>query len=74
MRHFAYASGWKKFEPLWDVVIRAKQAGAMLPVLEGILSEFGRRAPSGRASSNPLHHETASANRALHAAARSFRT
>jgi hypothetical protein len=31
LRHFAYASGWKKFEPLWDVVIRAKQAGAMLP-------------------------------------------
>jgi len=43
LRHFAYASGWKKFEPLWDLVIRAKQAGAMLPVLEGILSEFGKR-------------------------------
>ena len=43
LRHFAYASGWKKFEPLWDLVIRAKQAGAMLPVLEAILSEFGRR-------------------------------
>ena len=43
LRHFAYASGWKKFEPLWDLVIRAKQAGAMLPVLEGVLSEFGRR-------------------------------
>jgi radical SAM superfamily enzyme YgiQ (UPF0313 family) len=43
LRHFAYASGWKKFEPLWDLVIRAKQAGAMLPVLESILSEFGHR-------------------------------
>ena len=43
LRHFAYAAGWKKFEPLWDVVIRAKQAGAMLPMLEAILSEFGRR-------------------------------
>jgi hypothetical protein len=43
LRHFAYASGWKKFEPLWDLAIRAKQAGAMLPVLESILSEFGRR-------------------------------
>ena len=43
LRHFAYAAGWKKFEPLWDLVIRAKRAGAMLPVLEGILSEFGRR-------------------------------
>ena len=45
LRHAAYAAGWKKFEPLWDFVIRAKQAGSMLPVLETILSEFGRRAP-----------------------------
>ena len=44
LRHVAYAAGWKKFEPLWDLVIRAKRAGAMLPVLETILSEFGRRA------------------------------
>ncbi len=43
LRHFAYAAGWKKFEPLWDLVIRAKRAGMMLPVLETILSEFGRR-------------------------------
>jgi radical SAM superfamily enzyme YgiQ (UPF0313 family) len=43
LRHFAYAAGWKKFEPLWDLLIRAKRAGMMLPVLEAILSEFGRR-------------------------------
>jgi radical SAM superfamily enzyme YgiQ (UPF0313 family) len=43
LRHFAYAAGWKKFEPLWDLVIRAKRAGMMLPVLETILSEFGTR-------------------------------
>ena len=47
LRHFAYAAGWKKFEPLWDFVIRARQAGSMLPVLETILSEFGRRGSSG---------------------------
>jgi len=45
LRHLAYAAGWKKFEPLWDFVIRAKRAGVMLPVLESILSEFGRRSP-----------------------------
>jgi hypothetical protein len=45
LRHFGYAAGWKKFEPLWDFIIRAKRAGAMLPVLEMILSEFGRRSP-----------------------------
>jgi hypothetical protein len=43
LRHFAYAAGWKKFEPLWDLVIRARRAGMMVPVLEAILSEFGRR-------------------------------
>jgi radical SAM superfamily enzyme YgiQ (UPF0313 family) len=40
-RHAAYAGGWKKFEPLWDWVIRLKRAGHMLPVLEQILSGFG---------------------------------
>src|SRR5690242_9327507 len=43
VRHAAYAAGWKKFEPLWDWVIRARRVGTLLPVLEGILSEFGRR-------------------------------
>jgi hypothetical protein len=51
LRHFAYAAGWKKFEPLWDLVIRAKRAGLMLPVLESILSEFGRRAAASDAVS-----------------------
>jgi hypothetical protein len=42
MRHAAYAGGWKKFEPIWDLIIRARQATHMLPVLESILSAFGR--------------------------------
>ena len=37
-KHFFYAAGWKKFEPLWDIVIRAKQLRAMTPLLEGVLS------------------------------------
>jgi radical SAM superfamily enzyme YgiQ (UPF0313 family) len=47
VRHLAYAAGWKKFEPAWDLLIRAKRAGLMLPVLETILSEFGTRPPRG---------------------------
>jgi hypothetical protein len=43
LRHAAYAAGWKKFEPLWDLVIRARRTAIMLPVLESILSECGRR-------------------------------
>jgi radical SAM superfamily enzyme YgiQ (UPF0313 family) len=42
LRHVAYAGGWKKFEPLWDWVIRAKRVTGMLPALETILSGFGR--------------------------------
>jgi len=37
-KHFFYAAGWKKFEPLWDVVIRARQLPNMTPLLEGVLS------------------------------------
>ena len=40
LRHVAYVSGWKKFEPLWDWVIRAKRVGNLLPVLESVLSGF----------------------------------
>jgi radical SAM superfamily enzyme YgiQ (UPF0313 family) len=39
IKHFAYAAGWKKFEPLWDAVIRARQLRAMTPLLEAILAK-----------------------------------
>ncbi len=38
-KHFFYAAGWKKFEPLWDLVIRARQLRAMTPLLESVLSK-----------------------------------
>jgi len=51
-KHFFYAAGWKKFEPLWDVVIRAKRLATMTPVLEAVLSrvthDAGRPAKQGR--------------------------
>jgi radical SAM superfamily enzyme YgiQ (UPF0313 family) len=46
LRHFAYASGWKKFEPLWDVLIRSRNVLHALPVLETVLAA-GRRRLSG---------------------------
>jgi radical SAM superfamily enzyme YgiQ (UPF0313 family) len=39
LKHFAYATGWKKFEPLWDFVIRARQLRAMTPLLEAVLAK-----------------------------------
>lgn len=41
LRHIAYAGGWKKLEPLWDLAIRSKHVTRMLPVLEATLAEFG---------------------------------
>jgi radical SAM superfamily enzyme YgiQ (UPF0313 family) len=37
LRHLAYSGGWKKFEPLWDLVIQAKRVGNFIPLLETIL-------------------------------------
>jgi len=45
LRHLAYAGGWKKFEPLWDVLIRTGQVLHALPLLESVLGSFGGRAP-----------------------------
>jgi len=42
LRHVAYAAGWKKFEPLWNLIIRARRVTMMLPLLETILCEFER--------------------------------
>jgi radical SAM superfamily enzyme YgiQ (UPF0313 family) len=37
-RHIAYAGGWKKLEPMWDWVIRAKRVANFLPLLEHVLA------------------------------------
>jgi radical SAM superfamily enzyme YgiQ (UPF0313 family) len=37
-KHLFYASGWKKFEPVWDLMIRARQLARVTPLLEGVLS------------------------------------
>lgn len=44
LRRFAYAAGWKKFEPLWDLMIRTRRLKGMLPLLEGILDRPERPA------------------------------
>ena len=38
IKHFAYAGGWKKFEPLWNFLIKTKGLNNMLPLLERVLS------------------------------------
>jgi hypothetical protein len=59
LRHVAYSGGWKKFEPFWDVIIRAKRATNMLPFLEHILSSFGERKQTcPLAATSPMNCET----------------
>lgn len=41
LRHLGYVGAWKKFEPLWDWVIRARRVGQLLPALESVLAGFG---------------------------------
>lgn len=38
VRHFAYTTGWKKSEPVWDLVIRLKTVPAFTSMLEMLLS------------------------------------
>ncbi len=44
-KHFFYAAGWKKFEPLWDVVIKARRLRVMTPLLEAVLAKVSRHEP-----------------------------
>jgi radical SAM superfamily enzyme YgiQ (UPF0313 family) len=43
IKHFTYAGGWKKFEPLWNFIIKTKGLNKMLPFLEAILSKVNNR-------------------------------
>jgi radical SAM superfamily enzyme YgiQ (UPF0313 family) len=43
LKHFFYASGWKKFEPLWNLIIQFKRLGLMTPMLEAILSKVSKQ-------------------------------
>jgi radical SAM superfamily enzyme YgiQ (UPF0313 family) len=52
-KHFFYASGWKKFEPLWNFIIRARQLGCMTPLLEAVLSKVSHADPETAPSPPP---------------------
>lgn len=39
IKHLLYSGGWKKFEPIWNFMIKTKNLNSMLPLLESILSK-----------------------------------
>jgi hypothetical protein len=55
VKHFFYASGWKKFESLWDVMIRARQLRSVTPMLEAVLSKVTRQHMATNALQWPEH-------------------
>jgi radical SAM superfamily enzyme YgiQ (UPF0313 family) len=53
IKHFAYAGGWKKFEPLWNFLIKTQGLNNMLPLLEAILSKV-RKTGAGNPPLSPF--------------------
>lgn len=41
LKHLCYSGGWKKFEPVWNFLIKTRNLNNMLPALEAILSRVG---------------------------------
>jgi len=40
LKHLLYSGGWKKFEPVWNLLIKTRNLNNMLPILESILSKI----------------------------------
>ncbi|WP_108823313.1 radical SAM protein [Dysgonomonas sp. Marseille-P4361] len=43
LKHLFYTGGWKKFEPLWNFIIKAGGLNNMLPLLETILTKVDKK-------------------------------
>lgn len=48
VRHLAYAGGWKKAEPIWDVLIRLRRVGSCMALLEDVLDAARPRSRAER--------------------------
>ena len=55
-RHLAYTGGWKKMEPLWNLIIKSGALGRMRPVLEGVLNGLGKTSRKSQASRPEVPH------------------
>ena len=45
-----HSGGWKKLEPMWDWVIRTRRVARLRPMLEAVLTGFGRHRPAAGGS------------------------
>lgn len=51
IKHLAYTGGWKKFEAVWNFLIKTKSLNSMLPLLESILSKVNYKAQKDKSAS-----------------------
>lgn len=54
IKHFTYSGGWKKFEPLWNFIIKTKGLNNMLPLLEAVLSKAQNKKSGDDKSISPF--------------------
>ncbi len=54
LKHFAYTAGWKKFEPVWNFLIKTQGLNHILPVLEAVLAKVRREAPQTQLPAHSL--------------------
>lgn len=53
LKHLFYTGGWKKFEPLWNFLIKTGGLNQMLPLLESILSKINTKEKAETQVSQP---------------------
>ena len=54
LKHLFYSIGWKKFEPVWNFLIKTKALNQTLPALEAVLAKvkFNKNNEAEMASSS----------------------
>lgn len=60
LKHFAYTAGWKKFEPVWNFLIKTRNLNNMLPALESVLSKVNKEKQNDIAAPKKLIYENSS--------------
>lgn len=70
LRHLTYTAAWKKAEPIWDAIIRARMLGFVVPLMEGVMAigrgreAVGQDMPVEQASPALSDHEARDAGAA----------
>ena len=54
IRHFAYASAWKKLEPMWNFVVINRMLSGMRPLLERLLTTSLESDPWGNSNGEQI--------------------